>query len=74
MNGKDAEITEYLRFLLEHQGKCESQQCPSCLTLQNIFELTRNRLFSGPVYPKVMSSATSSAEKRVTESVSSPTV
>src|ERR1035437_5449787 len=61
MNGKDAEITKYLRFLLEHQGRCELEQCPSCLTLQCIFELIRSRLFSSSVYPEVMISATSAA-------------
>src|ERR1035441_263235 len=48
MNGKDAEIAEYLRFLLEHQSRCDLEQCPSCLTLQCIFELVRSRLFSSP--------------------------
>ena len=66
MNGKDAEITEYLRFLLEHQGQCELEPCPSCLTLQCIFELIRSRLFSSPVYPEVMISATSTAYVRGT--------
>jgi len=64
MNGKDAEITEYLRSLLEHQGQCELEQCPSCLTLRRIFELIRSRLFSSPVYPEVMISATSTVRVR----------
>ena len=57
MNGKDAEIAEYLRFLLEHQARCELEQCPSCLMLQCVCELVRSRLFSSPVYPEVMISA-----------------
>jgi len=62
MNGDDPEIAEYLRFLLEHRGQCELAQCPSCLTLRSVFELIRNRLFSGPVYPEVMISATSASQ------------
>ena len=66
MKGKDAEITDYLRFLLEHEGQCELEHCPSCLTLQCVFELIRSRLFSSPVYPEVMISATSTVHIRGT--------
>jgi len=62
MNGDDAEIAEYLWFLLDHQGRCELERCPSCLTLQGIVELTGNPLFSGPVYPEVVISAACTAQ------------
>jgi hypothetical protein len=66
MNGKDTEIAEYLRFLLEHQARCALEQCPSCLTLQRVFELVRSRLFSSLVYPEVMISTTSTVYARGT--------
>jgi len=64
MNRDDAEIANYLRFLLEHQERCALEQCPSCLTLQGIFQQIRTRLFSGPMHSMVAVPATSTAQSR----------
>ena len=59
MNRDDAEIAEYLRFLLEHQKRCALDRCSSCRALQGIFQQIRARLFSGPLYAEAAVSATS---------------
>ena len=53
MIGDDNEIAEYVQSLLEHGIECESQDCPSCHSLQSIFEIVRARLFSSSLYPEV---------------------
>ncbi len=60
MTGDHAEIAEYLRTLLEHESRCEVEDCPSCETLRGICEMIRGRLFSSPIYPDVKTSAASS--------------
>jgi hypothetical protein len=64
MNRDDAEIASYLRLLLEHQEQCDTEQCPSCLTLHGIYQQIRTRLFSDPVPVKAGDSAVSAARGR----------
>src|SRR5262249_422921 len=53
MNSED-EILLYLAHLLDHRFTCESDVCPSCLSLQGIVENIRSHMFSGPVFPDIM--------------------
>jgi hypothetical protein len=63
MNRDDAEIANYLRFLLEHQERCHLEQCTSCLTLQGMFQQIRARLFSGPIHAKAAVAATAAQSR-----------
>jgi len=47
MNG---EIAVYLLSLLEHSNECHRADCPSCRTLDEIFDTIKSKLFSSPVY------------------------
>ena len=61
MSGDRNEVKEYLRYLLDHNAECRKEGCASCQTLNNVCEQLRFHIFSGPVYPEVMTSATSHA-------------
>lgn len=56
MNGEDDEIAKYVQSLLDHGrgGECECRDCTSCRTLQAIFEVVRDRLFTSFIYSEVM--------------------
>ena len=60
MNGND-EVKEYLRFLLDHNEGCRTEGCVLCLTLNNVCEQLRLQIFSGPVFPEVVTSAANHA-------------
>jgi hypothetical protein len=47
MNG---EIAAYLLSLLEHSRECYRADCPSCRTLDEIFDTIKSKLFSSSVY------------------------
>jgi hypothetical protein len=61
MSGDDDEVKEYLRYLLDHNAECRTEGCISCLTLYNACEQLRNHIFSGPVFPDVVISASNRA-------------
>ena len=61
MSGDGNEVKEYLRYLLDHNAECRTEGCASCRTLNNVCEHLRHQIFSGPVYPEIMTSATSHA-------------
>jgi hypothetical protein len=47
MNG---EIAVYLLSLLEHSMECHCEDCPSCRTLNDIFDTVKTKLFFSAVY------------------------
>lgn len=47
MNG---EIAVYLLSLLEHSMECHRPGCPSCQTMDEIFDAIKAKLFASPVY------------------------
>ena len=53
------EIREYLRHLLDHQGKCQIENCATCRVARNVYELIRSQIFSVRDYP-VLSNAVDS--------------
>lgn len=61
MSGDDDEVKEYLRYLLDHNAECRTEGCLSCLTLNNVCEQLRYHIFSGPVFPEIMTSTTGHA-------------
>jgi hypothetical protein len=61
MSGDGNEVKEYLRYLLDHNGECRTEGCASCHTLDNVCEHLRYQIFSGSVYPEIMTPPTSRA-------------
>ena len=52
MSGND-EMRTYLELLVDHQRNCTRQSCPFCWSAERVYELVRNLIFSGVVYPEV---------------------
>jgi hypothetical protein len=57
----DNEMRDYLRYILNHSANCRIVGCASCLILSSVCEQLRHQIFSGPVFPEVMTCATSRA-------------
>ena len=47
------EMRAFLNYLLRHQQECTAENCPDCQTAQNVYEFTRNMIFSVVAYPQV---------------------
>ncbi|HEY2843526.1 MAG TPA: hypothetical protein VGJ09_07755 [Bryobacteraceae bacterium] len=61
------EMRLYLEELLDHESCCDVENCGLCQSVQNVYRLARNQIFSEVVYPDV----TIAAQARVSE-VQSP--
>ena len=47
------EMRAYLSHLVRHQQECAVENCADCRTAQNIYDFTRNLIFSVVAYPNV---------------------
>lgn len=47
------EMRAYLSYLVRHQQECTVERCPDCQTAQNIYDFTRNLIFSVVAYPNI---------------------
>jgi hypothetical protein len=47
------EMRTYLELLADHERNCARQNCPFCLSAERVYELVRNLIFSGVIYPEV---------------------
>jgi hypothetical protein len=47
------EMRTYLELLADHERNCTRQNCPFCWSAERVYELVRNLIFSGVVYPEV---------------------
>jgi hypothetical protein len=52
-NSSDREIVEYLGFLTEHTNECALNDCPMCITMQNICDLVASLLFTNEFFPDI---------------------
>lgn len=48
------EMRAYLNYLVRHQQECTAENCPDCRTAENIYDFTRNLIFSVVAYPDVV--------------------
>lgn len=46
----DVEMVNYLLLLLLHGSECETEECPTCLTLQKILAGVRGRIFDNSAH------------------------
>ena len=47
------EMRSYLELLADHERNCARQNCPFCGSAERVYELVRNLIFSGVIYPEV---------------------
>ena len=47
------EMRSYLSYLVRHQQECTAENCADCQTAQNVYDFTRNLIFSAVAYPNV---------------------
>lgn len=47
------EMRSYLSYLVRHQQECTTENCADCRTAQNVYDFTRNLIFSAVAYPNV---------------------
>jgi hypothetical protein len=47
------EMRTYLELLADHERTCARQNCPFCWSAERVYELVRNLIFSGVIYPEV---------------------
>ena len=49
----DEEMRQYLWDLLDHESACEKENCAVCRAALATYQLIRERIFAGHVYPGV---------------------
>ena len=47
------EMRAYLSYLVRHQQECTVENCADCQTARNVYDFTRNLIFSVVAYPNV---------------------
>ena len=50
---KNEEIRAYLNYVMEHEGGCPRESCPTCQSARNIYQSVSDLIFSGVSYPEV---------------------
>jgi hypothetical protein len=54
MTGQNAEVAEYLGYLLAHARECRAEACRDCVTFHTILDGMKARLFFSNVYTKAV--------------------
>ena len=47
------EMRTYLELLADHERNCARPNCPVCWSAERVYEVVRNLIFSGVIYPEV---------------------
>jgi hypothetical protein len=68
----NSEMRGYLWLLLDHEASCTIEDCTTCQTALNVYDLIRSRIFSVRKYPEVMHNAESPASDGVDASNETP--